>query len=249
MINYMTTNSSQICDIITKDDINPTLSSPSDSFDLYFCQTKETLADPERYKSFIKNAERRFRASKEYKMYKSYLMDLGFDHCQVMGNIEADDQVDIELHHNILNLFDIFILVCEHILNTVGRVTTFDLIQIVIYEHFANRVGVTFLSSTAHQMYTNDPDAYIPPNMTFGKWWELLARYKYGITYDIANKLIRYITKFQNQIPISINILQQEQILSFANYNEYGVPLDNNLLVGSTSVYQQQPQIEETYYE
>ena len=57
--------------------------------------------------------------------------------------------------------------------------------------------------------------------MTFGKWWELIEKYKYGITYEIANKLVKYINKYQNEIPCSINIMQQEQILSFANYNEY----------------------------
>ena len=38
-------------------------------------------------------------------------------------------------------------------------------------------------------MFTNDPEAYIPPDMTFGKWWELLSKFRYGITYDIANKI------------------------------------------------------------
>ena len=210
-------------DIISLDDKNPSLRSPNSNFDLPFYQTKETLSDPEVYRAFIKNAESRFRSSKEYKTYKSYLMGLGFDHCQVMGNIEADDGVDIELHPNILNLFDDCILICEHVLNTVGYISTFDLIQLLINEHYANRIPCTFLSVTAHQMFTNDgPESYIPPEMTFGKWWELLSKYKYGITFDIANKVNAYINKYRNNLPITINIQQQEQILNFASYNEYG---------------------------
>lgn len=233
-------------DIIAKGDINPVLSSPNNSLDLTFYQTKETLLDPERYKRFLKNAENRFRASKEYKTYKSYLMSLGFDHCQIFGNIEADDQVDIELHHNVINLFDICIMICEHVLNTIGYISTFDLVQLLITEHFSNRVGCTFLSTTSHQIYTNDPDGYIPPNMTFGKWWELVDKYKYGITYEIANKLIRYISKFQNQFDVSINIMQQEQILNFAYYNEYGVsPYQCKLL--STNTINSANQGEEYY--
>lgn len=237
-------------DIITKGDMNPVLSSPNSELDISFYQTKETLLDPERYKSFLKNAENRFRASKEYKIYKGFLMGLGFDHCQVFGNIEADDQVDVELHHNVLNLFDICILICEHVLNTVGYISTFDLIQLLILEHNENRVGCTFLSVTAHQMYTNDPDGYIPPEMTFGKWWELIEKYRYGITYEIANKLIRYITKFQNQLPISINIMQQEQILNFAYFNEYGVPPSECKII-STNVKPaiEQQRGDEEYYE
>lgn len=226
-------------EILTKNEVNPTLNIPSAETDLTFYQTRATLMDPERYKSFLKNAERRFRASKEYKTYKSLLMSMGIDHCQVMGNIEASEEVDIELHHNILNLFDICILISEHCLNTIGRISTFDLIQLLIYEHFSHRVGCTFLSCTAHEMYTNDPDAYIPPEQTWGKWWELIEIYKHGITYDIANKLIRYIGKYQNQLPNTINIIQQEQILNFAYINEYGTPIQQVQLIGP-SVYQDQ---------
>lgn len=230
-------------EIISKNEVNPRLSSPSAQLDLPFYQTRSTLIDPEKYKSFLKNAERRFRASKEYKLYKSLLMSMGMDHCQIMGNIEASDEVDIELHHNIINLFDIFILISEHVLNTIGYISTFDLIQLVIHEHFNHNIPCTFLSCTAHEIYTNDPDGYIPPNQTWGKWWILLDKYKFGITYDIANKLIRYIGKYQNQLPGSINIIQQEQILNFAYYNQYGIPVDTlkeqQLLLGR-SVYQEQ---------
>ena len=39
-------------------------------------------------------------------------MDLGFARCQEMGNITSEDVGDrgIELHHNILNLFDIALM-------------------------------------------------------------------------------------------------------------------------------------------
>lgn len=211
-------------DIISLNDNNPCLSSPNATTDLPFYQTKDTLLDPEVYRAFIKNIESRFRRSKEYKNYKAYLMSMGNNHCQIMGNIESDDKVDIELHHNILNLFDICILICEHVLNTIGFVSSFDVIQLLINEHFANRIPCTFLSTTMHQVYTNSgPEGYIPPEMTWGKWWELLAKYKYGITFDIAMKVNAYIDKYNAHFPPSINVPTQEQILSFAQYNEYGM--------------------------
>mgnify|MGYP003305761508 CR=1 FL=1 len=108
-----------------------------------------------------------------------------------------------------------------------------NVIELFAYEHFENRIPCCFLSSTVHEMYTNNPDAYIPPTQTFGKWWELLNKYKYGITYDIAAKLTRYIDKYRNEIPCTINIMQNEQILNFAYYNEYcltGPPIKQNLL-------------------
>ena len=209
--------------VITFNDSNPTIRSPYATLDLQFYQTKETLMDVDTYRNFLKNAESRFRASREYKAYKHYLMDMGMDRCQIMGNITSEG-AEIELHHNVLGLFDICLLISSHIINTVGVISTFDLVQLLIQEHWANRVGITFLSKTAHQMYTNDPDGYIPPEQTFGRWWELLDRYRYGITFDIANKIIKYIQKYQDNLPTSIRIPQQEEILSFAHYNEYGWP-------------------------
>ena len=212
----------QYPDIITFDEKNPTVRSPYAVTDLMFYQTRDTIQDIDTFRNFIRNAESTFRASREYKAYKAYLIEfLGINRCQVFGNITTED-ADIELHHNVLGLFDISLLITLHTINTIGKITTFDLVELLIQEHWENRVGVTFLSETAHQIYTNDPEGYIPPEMTFGAWWELLSKYKYGITYDLANKVIKYINKYNNNTNISINIQQQEQILNFAYFNEYG---------------------------
>ena len=207
-------------DIISFDEKNPTLRSPYATTDLPFYQTKESLMDIDTFRNFLRNAEINFRSRKEYKAYKSYLIEyIGINKCQVFGNITTDD-ADIELHHNVLGLFDICLLIASHVVNTVGMITTFDLIELLIREHWNNRVGVTFLSKTAHQYYTNNPDQYIPPNMTFGKWWELLSLYRYGISYDLATKVVKYIQKYNNNLPVSISIPQQEQILSWGQFND-----------------------------
>lgn len=214
-------------EIISYDDHNPTLRSPYSEFDLPFYQTRETLMDVDTYRNFLKNCEMRFRARPEYKAYKAYLIEyLRIDRCQIFGNITIDD-ADIELHHNVLGLFDICLLISSHIVNTVGVITTFDLIQLLILEHYENRVGVTFLSKTAHQKFTNQPDAYIPPQQTFGKWWELLTKYKYGITFNLAKKVVEYLQKAANDLPANIDIPQQEEILNFAWANEYGESFEN----------------------
>ena len=212
-------------DIIRYNENNISVHSPYAETDIFFAQTRESLQDIDTFRSFLKNAESRFRASKEYKAYKSYLMSMGINRCQEFGNITEED-ADIELHHNVLGLFDICLLITYHQINTIGCITTFDLIQLLIQEHYNNKVGCTFLSKTAHQIYTADSDGYIPPNMTFGRWWELLSDYKYGITFEIASKVIKYIKKYQDQFPLSINLPQRDEILSFAHFNEYGTPYE-----------------------
>jgi hypothetical protein len=211
-------------EIITYDEKNPTLNSPTATVDLPFYQTRDSLMDVDVFRSFLKNAENRFRATKEYKAYKAYLIEsLGINRCQIFGNITTED-ANIELHHNVLGLFDICLLIASHTVNTVGVISTFDLVQMLIQEHYNNRVGIVFLSKTAHQMFTNDPEGYIPPEMTFGRWWELLSIYRYGITFEIASKVIKYLKKAQDKLPTSLDIQLAEQVSSWAYYNEYGTP-------------------------
>lgn len=221
-------------EIVAYDEENPTISSPYAEYDLQFKQTRASFEDPELYRSFIKNVESRFRRCREYKIFKAGLMARGYDHCQMMGNIESSEMVDIELHHNVLSLFDICVLISQHIINTIGSITTFDLIQLLIIEHFNERVGVTFLSTTPHQVFTSDPEGFIPPSMTIGRWWELLDRYPYGVTFEIANKVKKYLYKFQNELPVSIDVRHQEQILDFAYYNQFGMRIGD--LSGYTQV-------------
>lgn len=188
---------------------------------LMFYQTRETLADIDRYKSFIDNCIRRFRKSRAYKSYKSYLMSMGMDRCQINGNIQ-DGMADIEMHHNFLTIYDITILISQHILNTVGMCTTFDIISLLAQEHRNNNIPIVMLSETAHQLY-HDNDFYIPLSMTFGKWWDLLLKYRYGITLDIAQKVVNYIVRCQENN--ELNSLQfyklSSDIKNWGEYNEY----------------------------
>ena len=105
---------------------NPIIRSPYSETDLYFYQTRETMMNnPDMFRSFIKSAESTFRASREYKAYKSYLMtDIGINRCQYLGNITSED-AEIELHHNIIGLFDICIMITMHILTFLMKISLF----------------------------------------------------------------------------------------------------------------------------
>ena len=56
--------------------------------------------------------------------------------------------------------------------------------------------------------------------MTFGKWWELLSKYRYGITYDLAYKIIKYIKKYQDNEALSVSPTLNDTILGYAQFNE-----------------------------
>lgn len=173
---------------------NPTLMSRNSTYGIQFYITKEILADVEEYKSFIKNCEKRVRSSVTYTHYKGFLMGLGMNHCQVHGHINSE-MATIEMHHAIFTLFDICFMVTEHLLNTTGFVTTFDVVQIVKDEHKLHHVAVTMMSKTPHQLYHNDDSFLIHPDMCIGNWVELMNRYITGITQDLAVKLLYYIKR------------------------------------------------------
>jgi hypothetical protein len=200
---------------------NPFLYSPEDDISIFFAQTRETLYNSELYNNFVNNAVKVFRSSKTYKNYKSYLMEMGLNRCQHFSNIIADEMAEVELHHNMLTLHDIALIICEHVLNTIGQITTFQLRQLIKEEHKQNHVQIVMLSKTPHQMYTNTDQMFYHPDNTFGDWESFVFRYRYGITFDIANKLIAYIGLIQSEKNSYDNnaLKLRDEILSFAYQN------------------------------
>lgn len=180
-----------------QENANPVLSSPNSVYAISFYQTRDTLMDIDTYRVFLKNCESRFRHSITYTNYKGYLIDIGMNRCQVHGYITSDmEGVSIEMHHAILTLFDICLLITEHMLNTIGYVTTFDVVQALKEEHKANNIALVMLSKTPHQMYhAESSQFFIHPSMCFGNWPKLLEKYKLGLTQDVAFKVLYYLKK------------------------------------------------------
>lgn len=180
-----------------QENMNPVIASPNSTYSIGFYQTRDSLMDIDTYRSFLKNCESRFRHSITYSNYKGFLIGLGMDRCQIHGFIHTDmDGVDIEMHHAILTLFDICLMITEHLLNTVGFVSTFDVVQILKEEHKAHNIALVMLSKTPHQVYHDDPSQFfIHPKMVFGKWPTLIEKYKLGLTQDVAFKLLYYLKK------------------------------------------------------
>lgn len=223
---YQQTN---IPDIFVYNEYNPTLHSPNSPFDVSFAQTRESLIDVEIYRNFLDNAISRFRHSRTYKHYKAHLMlNMGLNKCQVMSNITSDEDAEmatIEMHHNILTIFDVALILTEHYLNQYGCITTFDLCELLRLEHINFRVCTVMLTKTAHQLVHTDPNFIIPPSMCFGNWMQFLDIYKDGITRDICYKLIYYIKKViesEKALPEEIESLLQVKkcVENWSSYNE-----------------------------
>lgn len=200
---------------------NPVIYSPNSPFILPLNQSADTLQDVEIYKNFLKNSEANFRHSRTYKKIKSELINLGMDRCQLHGNI-TNEMATIEMHHTILTLFDVALIITEHTIKTTGQINTFQLIKKLKEEHKACNVPIVMLSKTPHQLYHNTNELYIPPNMVFGNWVNLLQKYPYGITLEIAYKIINYLTLAVEQEDVEKNdiLAIREHVLSWSEYNK-----------------------------
>lgn len=227
-------NTTEIPDIYydLDDTQNPIISSPNSEYSIMFKQTKDSLLEIDTYKHFIQNAVSQFRHSRFYTQYKSYLIDLGLNRCQYFPNITTDvlGAKGIEMHHNFLTIYDIALMICEHVINTEGYITSFDLIHLLKQEHSENRIPIVMLSKTVHQMYHNNEEFVIPANQCFGFWMELLVKYNRGITLNIANKVINFLQASLESIKgIADNTVYANTLLSLRD-NVYNWSVHNQYI-------------------
>lgn len=210
------------------DQYNPTLRSPNTPFEQHFYHTRDDFMDVDEYKKFIENCISRFRHSVTYKNYKHYLYEIGLDKCQLLGKVTSE-MASIEMHHNFLNIFDITLLITEHLLNTSGYVSTYDVVQLLKEEHMNNNIPIVMLSKTAHQLYHNGDGMILPGRMCFGFWYNLLKKYNKGITIDIAQKVIVFLKRSvefeQNYLPednrSNFLLAVRDEVKGWSEYNEY----------------------------
>lgn len=167
--------------------LNPIIGDPSLFTTVQFYQTRETLMDTEEYMKFIYSVENQFRRSRFYRDYKCSIMQKGIDFDQEMKGITSE-MASIELHHHLPTLKDAAIAITEYIVNSTGKVCTFDVIQALEDAHRQNMMGIIMLSSTNHQLYESDPTAFISISQLYGNPFAFLDKYGKGFTLDISFK-------------------------------------------------------------
>lgn len=216
---------------------NPTIVSPNAEHWICLRQTKETLADVDTYTQFIKSAVSQFRGSGFYNAYKAHLVgDLGLNRCQYLSNLPiagTDDKkapITIEMNHVILTLFDVALIICEHVINTYGSISTPELVMLIEKEHSEHRIPLVMMSKSVHEAYHSDPMFFVHPDMVFGKWWEFLQKYQFGIMPDTAAKIKYYIDKAEVMTSSSDNGLLEisKNIIDWGYRNGGYIDLDNN---------------------
>ena len=163
---------------------NPAIYDPGSEYCITLAATRSTLVDTDIYSRFIYSCENNFRRLNFYKGYKSFLMNMGFNRDQNMAGITAE-MADIQLHHNFPTLKQAAIMITEHLLNTKGCATTFEVVQLLEDAHRNNWFSVIFLSQTQHEVFHLDPSNFISLKQCVGYGCKFIDSYKDVITLDI----------------------------------------------------------------
>lgn len=127
----------------------------------------------------IKYIENQIRNSYEYKQYIQYLKrELDLNKCELLPGIDPNiDPVSIELHHYPISLYDITEAVLNYKLNNSSDpVSTFDVSELVMKEHYENNIGLVPLTSSLHEMAHNN-SITIPLNIINGNYSNFIDKY------------------------------------------------------------------------
>lgn len=206
---------SKIPGIEFKKNKNPTIDSVNAEFELPFYKDVEYFSNLDNFVNFIKSVEKLVRRSTFYTKYVGYIKnDIGLKCCQVLSNIEESEgingknKVEIDMHHGpILTLFDYASIVTDYLLAKGEKVSTFTVANILLKEHYANRIQVVMLSKTVHeQVHLNN--IFINTKQAFGDLNAFLKKYRIGINDEQLFKINKYIEISENYDSFDKDILE-----------------------------------------
>ena len=181
--------------IYEREDGSATVDSPSSMFKLQFEKNEEYLSNLESRNRFIKKTEQMIRKNDRYSKYIYELKTKkGLNHCQVLPHL-TDKDCTIEMHHGpIFTLYDICDIMIDHFIRKGWEVTTFDIADKVLDEHWENRIQVVMLCTTIHND-VHDREIFISTEQAWGNLGEFLKRYK--LSPELREKYNRYMDRCQ----------------------------------------------------
>jgi len=149
------------------------------------------------YNKFIKSVERMVRASAEYKLWKSYLIDvLGMTTCVITD--ENLTELSLEVHHHLPSLYLLVKAVLNKTLEDDEYFCSYDIATKVMEIHFTNHVGYVMMISSMHEKYHNG-FLDIPIESVKGNYTEFINTYTQYLDnedLDLINNLLQ--TKLSN---------------------------------------------------
>jgi len=113
-----------------------------------------SFENDKQYMKFIRNCENIIRKSIEYKLWRSYIIDvLGFNKCIITSEINSE--VTIDVHHHIPDLFTLVKAIVNKNLDKNTNFCTLDICYEALLLHFSNNIGYVSLLTSMHEKFHN----------------------------------------------------------------------------------------------
>ena len=185
---------------------SPVVDSPNAFYQLSMYKSEDYFMQNDSMVKFTKGVEKKVRENDRYKKYIAYLKsNVKLNRCQVLRDI-TDEDATIEMHHGIINLFNICDIVTQYFLLHNWPVSTFRIADAVLDEHYKNRIPVIMVSVTVHQQIHNGT-LFIPYKAFFGDFKSFIRKYDKAISQDIREVINRYIDRSLIEDPENLSIL------------------------------------------
>ena len=208
---------------------SPRVDSDSSPFYLPFDKEEDFFSIYENEIAFYRGVEKLVRTDDFYKKYIKYLIEVvGMNTCQVLSNIEANDnsKVVLEMHHGpILTLFDITMIICNWYRYHGIPITTFDVADRILEEHQKNRVRVVLVSKTVHKQI-HEGNIVLNYNQGFGDTASFLEYYHDGLTRDIQDRINKYIEWSKKNDSFDNGVLEVATTLKKWGNNDLNIDTD-----------------------
>ncbi len=159
-----------------------------------FDQSKSRISTAEELdEKTVMYIEKQIRGSNEYRSYVKYLKEeLDLTKCALLPSIDVKTTpVSLEFHHFPYTLFDITGIVGRSMVGEAGEdatVSTFDIAERVMREHFENHIGLVPLTETLHEM-AHSGSISIPFDKINGNYKAFSERYKDFIEPDFLDRV------------------------------------------------------------
>lgn len=187
-------------DYITSDDnkVIPIVDSIRSMYQIPLYKDVDYFSNIESYVNFIKGCEKQVRQNDRYKKYIYYLKNVvGLNHCQVLPEIEPDEQgkIEIEMHHGpIFTLYDYCEIMVEYFLIKNRKISTFRIADAILDEHQKNHIQVVMLLSTVHEEVHNR-NIFINYKQAWGDLNAFIKKYGIAMSDPLKEKLNKYIDR------------------------------------------------------
>jgi len=170
----------------------------SKEFISYYATKSTIMDDYDEYEKFIKGCEHAVRKDDRYTAYIAKLKQNGLNRCAVLGNLDGESGVSLEIHHGpIFNLFDYCDIVTRYMIATKEeKITTFQVAKRVLEEHEADHIMIVMLSKSPHK--GGHFNLFIHIKSTFGLIDKFIDKYHLGMTAEHEDYIQRYIDQCKN---------------------------------------------------